>query len=429
MKIVVIGAGPMGLACAHHLARKGHEVVIYEADDRLGGMSACFDLGNMRIERYYHFLCKTDFALFDLLDELAISDRIRWSATKMGYYYNGELYSWGNPLALLMFPKLSIGAKIKYARLVMHAKGIKDWGQLDGLKAHDWIKEWVGQECWDVLWNKLFALKFFEYQNNLSASWIGTRIARVAKSRRSIFTEEMGYLEGGSDVLLAALEQSIVSHGGRIHLKSPIQEVVVRDGRVAGVRVGGQVIDCDQVISTAPLPYVPDFMPYLPLDDLSKIKAIVNIGVVCPIFRLKNRLTTNFWLNINDPSMDIPGIIEYTNLRPMDKHVVYVPFYVPSNYPRYTQPDTQVIDECIKYFKRINSAFSEDWIIEAKVSRYRFAQTVCPPGFSKMLPPMRSAVPGFFMADTAYYYPEDRSITESVGVGKKLAHLALSSTV
>lgn len=45
------------------------------------------------------------------------------------------------------------------------------------------------------MWEKAFALKFFEYQNDLSASWIGTRIKRVALSRRNLFNESMGYLE------------------------------------------------------------------------------------------------------------------------------------------------------------------------------------------------------------------------------------------
>ena len=38
---------------------------------------------------------------------------------------------------------------------------------------------------------------------------------------------------------------------------------------------------------------------------------------------------------------------------------------------------------------------------------------------------MRTPVAGFFMADTSYYYPEDRSICESVRVGKTLAHVAM----
>ena len=39
-KVAVVGAGPAGITCAYHLARKGHEVTVYESLDEPGGMSA-----------------------------------------------------------------------------------------------------------------------------------------------------------------------------------------------------------------------------------------------------------------------------------------------------------------------------------------------------------------------------------------------------
>ena len=36
--IAVVGAGPAGLSCAYHLARFGHRVVVYEANDKPGGI-------------------------------------------------------------------------------------------------------------------------------------------------------------------------------------------------------------------------------------------------------------------------------------------------------------------------------------------------------------------------------------------------------
>lgn len=55
---------------------------------------------------------------------------------------------------------------------------------------------------------------------------------------------------------------------------------------------------------------------------------------------------------------------------------------------------------------------------------HEFAQTVCSPGFFDALPPMRSKLEGLFLADTSHYYPENRSISESLRLGKLLAGLA-----
>ncbi|MBJ3764244.1 NAD(P)-dependent oxidoreductase [Maribius pontilimi] len=38
-RVAVVGAGPAGLACAHRLAMRGHDVVLYDAKDKPGGLN------------------------------------------------------------------------------------------------------------------------------------------------------------------------------------------------------------------------------------------------------------------------------------------------------------------------------------------------------------------------------------------------------
>jgi len=228
--------------------------------------------------------------------------------------------------------------------------------------------------------------------------------------------------------LLNAMERFITERGGRIHLKSGIERVVVHDNRVGGIVVNGEELPCDSVISTAPIQYVPRLVPDLPAAFAAKINAIRNIPVACVILKLTRPLSHNFWTNINDPDMGIPGVIEYSNLNSAGgKTILYAPFYMPKTHPKWSRPNDAFIEETIGYLGRINPTFRRDWVLASHCHRYDFAQTVCPPDFYDMLPPMRTPIDGLLMADTAYYYPEDRSINESVHVAKSLAQIAQGS--
>lgn len=425
-RIAVLGAGPMGLAAAYQLVRDGHSPTIFEADDRVGGMAASFDFNGLTIERYYHFHCTSDTDLFEVLRELGLEHKMHWVATKMGYYYGGRVQPWGNPQALLKFKGLSLLDKFRYGLHAFYSTRRNDWRALDNVEATAWVKRWVGPRAFDVLWRKLFELKFYDLAYDLSAAWIWSRIRRIGRSRYSIFREKLGYLDGGSDTVLHAMRDEILRRGGVLHLKAPVRRVVLENGAVKGVDVGGVVHPFDTVISTIPMPYVPKVMPDLPAEILQTYRTLQNIAVVCVIAKLRRPVTENFWLNINDPDMDIPGLVEYTNLRPLDHHIVYVPFYMPGEHAKYQDPDSVFLDKVKRYILRINPALTEADFIDIRASRYRYAQPVCTPGFAGRLPPVALPIRGLFVADTSFYYPEDRGISESVGLARKMARMATS---
>lgn len=422
--VIVLGAGAMGLAAAHHLLKAGHTVEVFEADRVAGGMAAHFDFGGLSIERFYHFVCKADAPTFALLEELGLAQVMRWRPTKMGYFFDGKLYRWGDPLALLAFPKLDPVSKLRYAWQMFMATKRTDWRDLDGISAAEWLRRGSGERAWKVLWEKLFTLKFFELSEQVSAAWLWTRIKRVGTSRRSLMQEELGYIDGGSETLVKALVASIERQGGRLHLGTPVREVTLEGGAVSGiVTAGGERVAADHVISTVPMPLIPKLIPALPEALKARYAALRNIGAVCVIHKLRRAVTGNFWLNTNDARIEVPGLVEFSNQRPFadGTHIVYVPYYMPQTHPKFARDDDFFVRESFGYLKLVNPQLTDADRLDSAVGRLQYAQPLCPPGFAAMLPDIVTPIRGLQIADTSSYYPEDRGIAESARVAQEMA--------
>lgn len=420
-RVVVIGAGAMGLAAAHRAAQLGHEVDLIEIDAVPGGMAAHFDFGGLSIERFYHFVCKSDDPTFSLMQELGLGDKMRWRQTSMGYFMKGKIHPWGDPISLLRFPHLSLIAKIRTGLQMFLTTKAKSFASIEHKTARQWLEGGSGKEVYNTLWKRLMELKFYELANDVSASWIATRVRRIGNSRRSIFREELGYIEGGSQTLVDALVFAYTANGGRMHLATSVEMVETDNGKVTGVSAGGRFFAADAVISTVPTPLISTLVPDLPEALKAQYNAIRNIGVVCLIFRLKKSISKHFWINIVDDSIEIPGVIEFSNLRPVDDTVVYVPYYMPTSQHKWQWSDAEFIEEAFGFIRKVNPAITREDLIDAKVGRLKYAQPVCEPDFLDKLPPIQTPIAGLQIADTCYYYPEDRGISESVRYGRNMA--------
>ncbi len=420
-RVIVIGGGPMGLAAAYQAVKDGHDVQLLEAASEPGGMAAHFDFGGISIEKFYHFVCQADAPTFELLAELGLSDQMRWVPTSMGFFFNGRLNSWGNPIALLRLPGASLVTKLRYGLFALVCTRRTAWPALENRPAKEWLIQWCGARGYKQFWHPLLDFKFYEFAEIISAAWIWTRIKRVGRSRKSMMQEELGYIEGGSQTLVDALVRAIELHGGKICLGCGAQRVIVENGRVTGVATAAGRIPADYVISTIPIPAIPKLIPDMPAEWKEKYSAIKNIGICCVIFKLRRSISPHFWINITDDAHEIPGVIEFTNLRKVGPTIVYVPYYMPVTNPKFAWSDEQLIADAFACLQRIRPELMRSDLTDAKVSRLRHAQPICEVGFAAMIPPVQTPIQGLQVADTCYYYPEDRGIAESVRLARQMA--------
>jgi protoporphyrinogen oxidase len=447
-RIAILGAGPMGLAAAYQIVRDGGRPVVFEADDRVGGMAASFELGGLEVERFYHFHSDEDRGLHRMLGELAMQDHSRWAETRMGIFHHGRVRPWGDPLSLARLPGIALVAKLRYGLHAISALRRRDLSALDNLTAAEWIRRSAGSEAWRTLWQPLLERKLGRHAEEVSAAWVCSRVRRAARMHSGLTRRRTYYLRWGTAPVLAAVRSVIERAGGEVRLSAPVTEVRIDRGRVEGVRTPAGFEPFEKVISTVPLPVLPGLAPNLPAAVRSRFEGLSYLGVVCVVVRLRRALTDYFWLNVLDPlpvderaneaahpgrpsipvprGLEVAGVIEFSRLRPSRDHLVYVPFYLATDTPEYGQPDPVFAATVRRSLSRLSPGMAPEDILEIRVFRYQHAQPICPPAFLLRLPPL-SPVRGLWAADTSRYYPADRGLSESFDWGRKLARLAASA--
>jgi protoporphyrinogen oxidase len=426
-KIIIIGGGISGLASAYFLAKNSNEVELFESSDQLGGLAASFDFGGLFIEKFYHFICGGDEKLIEFATELGLGDKIRWQPTKTASYYHGKIYPFSTPWDLLRFTPLPLLSRFRVGFHTAYAKMKKSWEQLDAIPAKEWLMKSLGQRAYHAIWHPLLKDKFGENYEQISAAWVWHRIHRVASSRKSILSKEkMGFFEGGSHTLIDVVSKKIQEMGGTIHLNRKAERI---EKRRDGFRIftnSNMSHDCDRIILAVPLPIAAELIKNCDVDFWRKLSSIKFFGVICGIFRLKENISQAFWLNINDPRIPSNGLIEYSNLNPLESinpdKIVYMPFYMSLDDARFSEDESRLKKEFWDILKIIKPGISDNILVDYRVFKAPYAQAICPVDFLGNIPPVKAPADDIFLLDSTQLYPSDRTLTGLIGLAENMAN-------
>jgi len=178
--------------------------------------------------------------------------------------------------------------------------------------------------------------------------------------------EELGYLEGGSKTLIDVLVAAIEAKGGRIHLGCSAQQVPVTNDRVIGVQTKNAFFAADHVISTIPTPNISRLFPDLPEHWRARYEGLKTIGICCVVFKLKRSVSPHFWINLGQTDHEIPGVIEFSNLRDVGTVIVYVPYYMQTINRKFSWTDDELIKDAFGCLIELNPEVLPEDLIHAR---------------------------------------------------------------
>jgi len=269
---IVVGSGLAGLSAAFELSERDLKVLVLEAADQVGGRTSNWREGGMDVESgihkfvgfYKEFPKLLERAGLDLDEVFIYQDELeirvaeggdknsdpkkrrrsgRFGAslfhrpllTLGGALGNSELLSWSDKLGLVKF--LVAGS----------ARFLSDPDSLDKLSIAEYARQHGVSE--NVINTVIFSLSsglFFLPPERYSAypffalSWAGTK--RSYASRIAVFRGGM------TDVMAQPLAEAIRGLGGEIRVGTAADELVIEEGRIAGVIAGGEEIETERVV-------------------------------------------------------------------------------------------------------------------------------------------------------------------------------------
>jgi phytoene desaturase len=271
--LVVVGGGLAGLSAGCYALRSGYRVTIIEHNLALGGVCTAWHRGRYTVDGCIQWLTGGPFQA--LYEELGITARIPLRTLETWLTYrnvrDGLTVAFRRDLDQVV-SDLSSLSKEDAPELARLREAAREVRSLDfSLQAPELTQLREKLHFFGEVAGLAGTLLHFRKPVSVWAAehLVNPRLRRIFTT---IFGDEvpavflllvLGYLErgwlsrpvGGTAAFREVLENTYVSLGGAVQLHVTVDEILVRNGRAAGVRLAdGTMLDADVVISTSSAP-------------------------------------------------------------------------------------------------------------------------------------------------------------------------------
>ncbi|MEK7495831.1 MAG: FAD-dependent oxidoreductase [Patescibacteria group bacterium] len=416
MKIAILGGGITGLTAAYCLAKKNHQVTLFEKEKVLGGLAVGFRNNdwNWYLERAYHHLFANDYDILNFAKEIGF-DKVFFRSPQTASLFNDKIIlPLDTPFDLLKFPYLNIIDKFRAGIVIAFLKLSPFLSIYEKQTSEEFLKKTMGKSVWNVLWQQLFRGKYGDYAGIILAVFIWARIKKRTKA--------LGYVEGGFQIFINFIEEQLKSLKVEMLKGYGVEEIKKRGDKFI---INNTLYDV--VISTLPTPILikvsQQILPENYLQKLSKIKYLHALTLI--LETNKPILDKTYWLNISTSKIPIMGIVQHTNFIDKKnyggKHLAYLGWYLKREDKLMKMKKEELVKLVLPYLNKIQN--SEFRIQNSFLFKAPFAQPIFDKEFVKNKPDFITPIKNFFIANLDMTYPYDRGINYAVKLGKEVAEL------
>lgn len=427
MKIGIIGAGFTGLSAAYYLSKKGHEVFIFEKDDKPGGLAVGYkEKGwDWTLEHHYHHWFTNDKSVLTLAHE--INHPVNAPRPKTSSFIKGNIYQLDSPISVLKFPLLPIVQRLRMGISLALLKFNPLWKPLEKYTAEPYLKKSMGQIPYEMIWEPLMKNKLGRYARSVSLAWFWARIYKR--------TQSLAYPQGGFLAFAQHIQEIVEKQKCTFYYETEITRLSSDlVPTISYKNTSGEVKmqEFDRIIVTTPSMLFTKIAPSLPTGYIEKAKKRISIGAVNVILRLKKQFLTDgtYWLNVCDLKSPILAIVEHTNYMNSknynDEHIVYVGNYMEVSDPRFSMTEKELLELYDPWLSKINPNYKSS-IIDYKLFKAPFAQPIIFKNYSREIPSFKTPLKNVFLANIEQVYPWDRGTNYAVELGKKIAKIITSA--
>jgi protoporphyrinogen oxidase len=344
----------------------------------------------------------------------------------------GRLWPFTTPGDLLRFRPMPPADRVRMGVAAVALQRLAgDPAPYERITARAWIERWMGRAAWREVWGPLLRGKFGERAEDIAMIWLQSKLSL---RRESAGEERLGYPRRSWERLFGALRERIEAGGGRVMVDRPAARIEPGPAVVAAApgsfRAGhdprrfatdGDPEPYDAVLATVPND-VFERLVELPDAFVDRLRSIEYFTALCLLLELEERFSPFYWTNIGDDAVPFVGLIEHTNLIPPERYggrrFLYVANYLPAGHELLSLDADALFARYEPSLRRINPAFR---VLRSWLHREPAAQPIVTVGYRHRIPPLRTPVPGVFLANTTQVYPEDRGTNYAVRLGEHAA--------